>query len=406
MVDERNQVDIVEDAFAALRQSQPPQGPSLQALEQTLRAVRQAQSEPPTTSLFERLRRMDKVIKYPVGVAAAAVFLALATWWVFPLRTNDEMPATSRAPRMGDFSLHSFVFSEGLAAVVGRQGRIYKTGYIDKSGKWIIEPQFSLAGRFSHGIARVQADANGETVVFYIDRTGKRVDENRVPGRRAVLQSFERGGKYGYKDASTGQVTLEAQWDEAGPFSEGVACVKLFNAGGSRYIDETGRVIIPPDNFTGREFHNGLAVAAKGGRDLWGFIDHSGRFVIEPKFTEADAFSEGLAHVQLDGRHGFIDTEGNVVVPLKFREASRFAEGLAAFRVDPPAGQERHAETEGDWGYIDRTGKVVIPAQFRMAGPFSEGLAAVMRTDGTLSFIDVAGKDVIKLAAGRGNEDQ
>ena len=324
------------------------------------------------------------------------------------LKPTGEIAAGTgvKAPQMGDFCLDSFVFSEGLAAVPGWNGRTYQTGYLDRSGKWFIEPQFSMAGRFSQGIARVQANTNGKTEIFYIDRSGNRVDGSQVASRQAVLQVFESGGKYGYKNASTGKVAIEAQWDEAAPFSEGMACVKLFNAGGSRYIDETGRVVIPPDNFSGRDFHNGLAVATKKGSGRYGFIDHSGRFVIEPKFSEADAFSEGLAHVQLDGRHGFVDTAGNLVIPLKFREARRFTEGLAAFRVEPPAGQEHPADSEGDWGYIDRTGKVVIPAQFRKAGPFSEGLAAVMRDDGTLSFIDVTGKDVIQLAAGRGKGDQ
>jgi hypothetical protein len=436
--------------FADLRwMLMPPAG-----LKESVKAQVFSKAKPAERRQFAAVRsNLMRWVARPswIGAAAAVVLLALAAWWLFPLHTGEEgaiqggvNPGTSlidqtasedqqpaivkteemgafspkavvssekpqlarsvpRLQRLGDFSLDSFVFSEGLAAVVGENDRIYQTGYIDRSGKWIIEPQFSWAGRFTQGIASVES----KTGFYYVDRSGalsKREDERRLAGRPAVLQAFKRDGKYGYRDASTGNVIIEPQWDDVAPFSEGVACVALFNAGGSRYIDEKGRVVIPPNNFSGRDFHNGLAVATKYGSTKRGYIDHSGQFVIEPKFSEADYFSEGLAHVQMDGYHGFIDTAGKVVIPLNFKNAGRFSEGLAAFKVNPPPSNVQvptNPELEGDWGYIDRTGKVVIPAQFLAVGPFSEGLAAVMRADHTMSFVDITGQDVIKLAAGR-----
>jgi outer membrane lipoprotein-sorting protein len=74
MVDEARQSDIVDKAFDALRASQPPQGPSLQALEQTLQAVHQAQRKSDRIPLVERIFSMNKFIKYPI---AAAITLAV-----------------------------------------------------------------------------------------------------------------------------------------------------------------------------------------------------------------------------------------------------------------------------------------------------------------------------------------
>ncbi len=74
MVENHRQSDIVDEAFGAMRKSQPPEGPNLQALEQTLQAVRQAQPKSDRISLIERIRNMNKLIKYPV---AAAIALAL-----------------------------------------------------------------------------------------------------------------------------------------------------------------------------------------------------------------------------------------------------------------------------------------------------------------------------------------
>ena len=45
-------------------------------------------------------------------------------------------------------------FSEGLASATGRGGY----GYIDKTGAWAIKPQFTHAWDFSEGLAAVEVD--------------------------------------------------------------------------------------------------------------------------------------------------------------------------------------------------------------------------------------------------------
>ncbi len=347
------------------------------------------------------------------AAAAAVVLLAVGAghvvrWWRPPSGAPQEKgihvavkeldpqePGVESivADVAGDWSISPYVFSEGLCPATGLNGRLYQRGYIDRKGAWVIKPKFLLAGKFSQGIAEVQEGTWQQHETYYIDRTGRRAPPNRIARHRAGLEVFKRGAKYGYRGPAIGEVVIEPKWDEAAPFSEGVACVKLFNTGGTRYIDMTGRAVIPPNNFTGRSFHNGLAVAARRGSGTWGFIDHGGKFVIEPTFSEACGFSEGLARVQMDGKWGFIDIAGKVVVPLTYKEVGPFSEGLAAFRVSPGPNHGRLEDSKGDWGYIDRTGRIAIPAQFRAAAPFSEGLACVKKADGPLSFIDPAGKE-------------
>ncbi len=75
MVEPQRQSDIVEEAFAAMRQSPIPPGPSERALEQTLQAVHQAQNERHKTSLIERIRDMNKFIKYPVAAVVAMAII-------------------------------------------------------------------------------------------------------------------------------------------------------------------------------------------------------------------------------------------------------------------------------------------------------------------------------------------
>lgn len=72
-------------------------------------------------------------------------------------------------------------FSEGLA-VVGKAGKglfswSHTYGVIDRSGKWIIEQKFGALGRFVDGLAPAQLGEGGKLKRGFIDRTGKMVIE-------------------------------------------------------------------------------------------------------------------------------------------------------------------------------------------------------------------------------------
>lgn len=59
----------------------------------------------------------------------------------------------------------AFMFSEGLAQVLTRGG----TGFIDKTGKMVIAPQTWEVSNFDGGLAFVRQNGNSG----YIDKTGK-----------------------------------------------------------------------------------------------------------------------------------------------------------------------------------------------------------------------------------------
>src|SRR5215472_13961814 len=50
----------------------------------------------------------------------------------------------------------------------------------------------------------------------------------------------------------------------------------------------------------------------------WGYIDQTGRIVIPPQFDGADPFSEGLAQVWIGGKVGYIDTTGQIVIAPQY----------------------------------------------------------------------------------------
>lgn len=96
-------------------------------------------------------------------------------------------------------------FFDGFAAVMKRDiNRNWKWGYIDKSGKEVVEfNKYEWVGDFSEGVARV------------------------------VRMDVEENKKYGYID-KTGREVVDLKYDDAESFSEGTAIVAKKNSDGKR----------------------------------------------------------------------------------------------------------------------------------------------------------------------------
>ena len=255
-------------------------------------------------------------------------------------------------------------FSQGLAAV-SVEG---KWGYIDHTGAWVIQPQFFANGNFSEGLGLVatacQSDPHGDprlsSICFpdkhgYIDRTGRFVIQPRF--RMAYdfaqgLAAVEVGNKTGFID-TTGALVIAAKWI-TGPhpkFADGRALVQIGDKWG--YIARTGRLVIQPLSRIAVDFSEQLTLVEVDHR--WGFIDTTGAIAIAPQFYLAMPFSEGLAAAQVSpGMWGYIDRSGRIVMePRRRIFASPFAGGLA-----------RVVEQDGS-RYIDRTGNIVWAESLR-----------------------------------------
>lgn len=83
-----------------------------------------------------------------------------------------------------------------------------KYGFIDKTGKTVIKPQFDGAMYFSDGLAGVEID-----------------------------------GKMGFID-KTGKIVIQPQFDYCGDFREGLARIEI--GGKVKYIDKSGKVVWQP----------------------------------------------------------------------------------------------------------------------------------------------------------------
>jgi hypothetical protein len=254
-------------------------------------------------------------------------------------------------------------------------------GFINKGGKFVIEPKFGIADSFSDGLAMVYTETSYPVNKGFIDRTGELIIEPEY----YVSESFSEGLavvgikesgqlKYGYVD-KTGKFIIEPRFKLAESFSEGLAEVYEPNNNCASFIDKNGNTVIwleeglePVCPFV--EGLAGLALRKEGrGFTKWGFIDKSGRFAIalqdKWEISFRDNFREGLAIVEVSDKYGFIDKTGQIVIEPRFKWAKSFSEGLAAVKI------------ENKYGYINRKGQMVIAPQFEKANSFSEGFAAV-----------------------------
>ena len=156
-----------------------------------------------------------------------------------------------------------------------------KGGFIDKTGKVVIAPQFdNTTGGFKEGFASVRI---GDKRIF-IDKTGKQI--------------------------------INQQFDETLWFSNGLVAVKLNGKWG--VIDKSGKEVIPFKYERIGLYNEGLMSVRLDRK--WGFIDKAGNIIIPLQFVYEEEplsppvfASNGRAQVEKDDRYIVIDKTGKEV---------------------------------------------------------------------------------------------
>ena len=292
-----------------------------------------------------------------------------------------------------------------------------KCGFIDKTGKIVIEPKYKQIGYFSEGLAAVSEESDKYSARFgYIDRTGKMVIEPKFTsksvfsdGLAAVTEitgeASNKTVKHHYID-QTGKFVFEHNYGFLGSFADGHTIVGLSNGGIQKIIiDKTGKAI------------KTLETESAGNTDYYYQTSIISRFnqgyAVDEIFT-MPAFNEGLTMIYDRGRAfpiGFVNTRGELEIrldPQLVGQIRPFSEGFA------PVGwrfvnEEKKKRVHGfgapadvyDWTFVDRKGNVKIDLEntFREARPFAEGLAAVQSradvADGRWGFINPEFKSAV-----------
>lgn len=265
-----------------------------------------------------------------------------------------------------------------------KAGKVY--GYIDRSGKSVIGPQFSKASCFTDGIALV---ATGDTNL-----------------------------RWGYIDQA-GNYTIPATYTGATTFSEGVAFTTTPD-GVPTAITKGGTVLFSLDTAVmAQNFSNGLAayciLSPEG--DLWGFVDKQGKTIIAPAYRQVNYFTEELCSVMNEkGQWGFINPKGETAIAFRYGNAYPFEGKYARVSIGDKWGiidkhgnevikpqyasidvdGDRYLVKQGDkWGWINKTGNASIPLQYSNAFPFKGNGYAAVSVGNKWGYINEAGKEII-----------
>jgi endonuclease YncB( thermonuclease family) len=204
-------------------------------------------------------------------------------------------------------------------------------GHIDKSGNWVIPPQFEAAGVFLEGLAPVSVDGSNWG---FISKNGKFVVEplyDSVHYFHEGLAAFFDGEdeKWGYVNKQ-GQIAVEPRFDFAGEFADGIASAFYWDEDTEIYFKELaskredGLSVIKID--ADSEDHPMIEFIG------WcGCIDQKGKFVFQPLRCRAPGnFSEGLLRIELvNGHAGYINTKGEWVIDPIFEYGTDFQNGRA-----------------------------------------------------------------------------
>ncbi|TGE21412.1 WG repeat-containing protein [Hymenobacter aquaticus] len=230
----------------------------------------------------------------------------------------------------------------------------------------------------------------------------------------ARLIPCRKGTKWGYADQSR-RVVLPLLYDEAGPFVQEVAWVRIGSLYG--YIDGGGNPVTPVHFTRAGSFVQGRATVELGGETFQ--ITTSGqRITQEPEPAPETEFLTQGDMVRQNGKVGFRFTVGQAVVPALYDEIQENYNGLLFVRqgtkwgvinskgtltlpleYDAIRAVEANnfayaiVEQQGRFGYLAEDGRLLVPIKYSAAEPFVASVARVTTPDGRTGYIDVRGRE-------------
>ncbi len=314
-------------------------------------------------------------------------------------------------------------FSEDLFSL--RQEPGGKTGFINKEGQFVIEPQFDEVGGFREGLSVVCRNISTDSSEEPERRCGYIYPDGRLaaPLQFAQAESFYNGiasvrlpHKAGYTIVNNqtfkplvGNI-LTSSSASIVDISSGLASVSLF---GCRYDEGPYHHYGDGDdyyypNFDLREIKSEERWSENLGYEYWhinpetlGFIDsEKGGFAIEPRFcnrsVEAQrSFLKGRAIVYIHpndetpgisghwrGHLAMINTNGYVVDNYGDEELPSYEINKETWREAEenliPTSVRNGSDEPDSFGYISREGRWVIVPRFRKANNFQKERAIVL----------------------------
>ena len=279
-------------------------------------------------------------------------------------------------------------------------------GYMDKTGKVVIEPKYfggtcaswnglvsvedtenselytiNLQGmkdpRFQSGVCVQPSDndhyaENSGPSSGFLNSAGKLFAYKFVGYSNALsinndgIFTIKTNGRYGLFSEKEGISLVSQEYQIAGVHSEGLLAV--VKGEGSKvmlgFIDKTGKVVIPLTFYE-------IEMTAACEQGLSPTVFDYGNLPLSYRFSEGFA---AVGFISDDGHsnYGYIGKKGITIIKPAFTQARPFSEGYAAAGI---GGDVFGKGTK--YGFIDKSGHFIVPPQFADAKEVKDGAAPV-----------------------------
>lgn len=272
---------------------------------------------------------------------------------------------------------YQLALTQALRAHRCRQDGRY--GYVDAAGGWTVAPQFDWAERVfreesvpAHDRADTAWEPSDLYAVAMVFAGTTQLTESDIEPLEGLYGLVRSDGTLAVPLAYTGVLWTR---DGYAAVTDGETCA-LYDLVAAAPVGDGYEAI--------GEYAQGYVPVEQNG--LWGYLNPAtGKLLGDGCVWEsAQAFSEGLAGVSLDGAYGFIDLTGQVAVGLQYAGVAPFGEGLAGVRIGKR------------WGFIDTENKLVIKQAYTAVRTFRYGLCAVQKSD-KWGLVDTEGNVVLRV---------
>lgn len=283
-------------------------------------------------------------------------------------------------------------------------------GYIDKSGAWVISPQYLSAKRFESNLGEVvyydEEEDNYKTK--FIDRHNNTIFQ--LPERNYSVFSegylaYKEGDLFGFID-STGKKVIPAQFYHCSAFRNQKAVVE-FRSGKAGFINHAKQLFISPRYDTAFDFHGNFAVVGKNDRSSgamkYGVIDQYGNLLIPFIYDWITNFGDNKAFANNGGviDHTLIRNGKWFILDLEREKTIAIQDSTLIVEIDntkelPWLRFEDDVSWFPGWkngkimmGLLNNEGKWIKEPQYQVVNFISEGMAGVFNHK--MGFIDAKG---------------
>lgn len=251
-------------------------------------------------------------------------------------------------------------FSDGCA-IVSDSNKIYKV--IDEKGKVLFENEGRIE-KFSNGAAVFRRKVGNSELSGYIDPSGKIMIEAKYKlayefskDQKALVNLED--GKYAIVD-KTGNVLSMLNYGNVRDFSEGMLIYYDKSVSKSGYINESGNIVLGAKYNSVSKYKDGFGVINITGGMIGGkagVVNLKGEVVFEPSYSEILNLGKGLFAIRKKGTDQF---EIPVLQPMAiFNQEGRQMTDFTHYSVGEYAGDLACASDDSSTYFIDTNGNLV-----------------------------------------------